>query len=287
MLFDGGTAPLAIVRPETVRAGRPRTEETRCRAAHGLHRHRSGRQVCGSRTTMATSPGTRWAPSCGPRGPGAGARRDRWPRPPARSRTGRAASARQGPHHSRPSRHLGDRGHDEPGQAAWGRRGRHAGRPLRGPQGRPGVHRPDLDKPFRYRDLGSAAYISRGRAVVSTKRLHFGGFLGWVAWLFIHIGFLTGWRNRVGALFSWWFAFVRDIRRERGFTIDEMAIHVYSEQADAAGSGRHAIRRRTQRMDPVVTRTSGPRCLPLLGRRRGRTLVVMVALSHQSQDVRS
>ena len=99
-----------------------------------------------------------------------------------------------------------------------------------------------LDKPFRYHDLGSAAYISRGRAVVSTKRLHFGGFPGWVAWLFIHIGFLTGWRNRVGALFSWWFAFARDIRRERGFTIDDMAIHVYSEQADAADSGRHAIR---------------------------------------------
>ena len=89
------------------------------------------------------------------------------------------------------------------------------------------------DKPFRYRDLGSAAYISRGRAVVSTKRMHFGGFIGWVAWLFIHIGFLTGWRNRVGALFSWWFAFARDLRRERGFTIDDMPIAAYSSQADS------------------------------------------------------
>jgi NADH dehydrogenase len=97
------------------------------------------------------------------------------------------------------------------------------------------------DKPFRYHDLGSAAYISRGRAVVSTRKLHFGGFIGWVAWLFIHIGFLTGWRNRIGALFSWWFAFSRDLRRERGFTIDDMPIRAYSEQADAAGSGRHAI----------------------------------------------
>ena len=97
------------------------------------------------------------------------------------------------------------------------------------------------DKPFRYHDLGSAAYISRGRAVVSTRKLHFGGFIGWVAWIFIHIGFLTGWRNRIGALFSWWFAFARDMRRERGFTIDDMPIRAYSEQADAAGSGRHAI----------------------------------------------
>jgi NADH:quinone reductase (non-electrogenic) len=87
------------------------------------------------------------------------------------------------------------------------------------------------DEPFRYRDLGSAAYICRGRAVVSTKRMHFGGFIGWVAWLFIHIGFLTGWRNRVGALFGWWFAFTRDLRRERGFTIDDMPVAAYSSQA--------------------------------------------------------
>ena len=99
-----------------------------------------------------------------------------------------------------------------------------------------------FDKPFRYHDLGSAAYISRGHAVVSTGKLHFGGFLGWVAWLFIHIGFLTGWRNRIGALFSWWFAFTRDLRRERGLTIDDMPIRAYRKQADAAASGQHAVR---------------------------------------------
>jgi NADH dehydrogenase len=78
------------------------------------------------------------------------------------------------------------------------------------------------DKPFRYRDLGSAAYISRGRAVISAFGLNFGGFLGWLAWLFIHIGFLTGYRNRLGAILGWWFAFTRDLRRERTFTIDDM-----------------------------------------------------------------
>ena len=80
------------------------------------------------------------------------------------------------------------------------------------------------DKPFRYRDLGSAAYISRGHAVVSAFGMNFGGFPGWVAWLFIHIGFLTGIRNRLGAILSWWPAFVRDIRRERTFTIDDMPL---------------------------------------------------------------
>ena len=74
------------------------------------------------------------------------------------------------------------------------------------------------EKPFRYHDLGSAAYISRGRAVVSAGPLEMGGFLGWVTWLFIHIAFLTGYRNRVGALLTWWLTFGRNLRRERTFT---------------------------------------------------------------------
>jgi NADH:ubiquinone reductase (H+-translocating) len=76
------------------------------------------------------------------------------------------------------------------------------------------------DKPFTYHDLGSAAYLSRGKAVVSAGPLKTGGFLGWWVWLFIHIGFLTGYRNRVGAVLSWWFAFTRDLRRERTFTTE-------------------------------------------------------------------
>jgi NADH dehydrogenase len=79
-------------------------------------------------------------------------------------------------------------------------------------------------KPFRYRDLGSAAYISRGNAVVSVSRFRFSGFPGWVVWLFIHIGFLTGYRNRLGALLSWWLAFARNLRRERTFTTRDVAL---------------------------------------------------------------
>jgi NADH dehydrogenase len=86
-------------------------------------------------------------------------------------------------------------------------------------------------KPFRYYDLGSAAYISRGRAVVSVGKLQFAGFPGWVVWLFIHVGFLTGYRNRFGAVLSWWFAFTRDLRRERTFTTRQVGIvrDVYAE----------------------------------------------------------
>ena len=77
-------------------------------------------------------------------------------------------------------------------------------------------------KPFRYIDLGSAAYIARGNAVVSAGRLQLSGFPGWVVWLFIHIAFLTGYRNRVGALLTWRVAFTRDVRRERAYTTREV-----------------------------------------------------------------
>ncbi|MEU6064485.1 NAD(P)/FAD-dependent oxidoreductase [Streptomyces sp. NPDC047082] len=71
--------------------------------------------------------------------------------------------------------------------------------------------------PFRYLDLGSAAYISRGQAVVSFGRVQFGGLPGWLTWLFIHIAFLTGYRNRMGAILTWALAFTRGLRRERPF----------------------------------------------------------------------
>jgi NADH:ubiquinone reductase (H+-translocating) len=85
-----------------------------------------------------------------------------------------------------------------------------------------GEGQPGAPEPFKYHDLGSAAYIARGRAVVSAGRLRLSGFPGWVAWLFVHIAFLTGYRNRVGAILTWWVAFTRDVRRERAFTTHEV-----------------------------------------------------------------
>jgi len=57
--------------------------------------------------------------------------------------------------------------------------------------------------PFKYRDLGSVATVGRFRAVVSLHGLRFGGLAGWLTWAFIHLTFLTGFANRVGALFHW------------------------------------------------------------------------------------
>jgi NADH dehydrogenase len=97
-------------------------------------------------------------------------------------------------------------------------------------------------KPFRYHDLGSAAYISRGNAVMSAGPLKISGFPGWVGWLLIHIAFLTGYRNRLGALLTWWSAFTRDRRRERAFTIREVGVvaDIYSPVIPAARPGEPA-----------------------------------------------
>ena len=97
----------------------------------------------------------------------------------------------------------------------------------------------DSAKPFRYHDLGGAAYISRGNAIMSAGPLQISGFPGWVGWLFIHIAFLTGYRNRLGAILTWWSAFTRDRRRERAFTMRQVGVvtDVYAAVIPAAGHG--------------------------------------------------
>jgi len=73
-------------------------------------------------------------------------------------------------------------------------------------------------KPFRYRDLGTLAVISRFRAVAKVGPLRVGGFLGWLLWLVVHITFLTGFKNRFGALTRWVVSFVGRGRYERALT---------------------------------------------------------------------
>lgn len=56
---------------------------------------------------------------------------------------------------------------------------------------------------FRYRDFGSLASISRSSAVVDLRGLEFSGFAGWLFWLFAHIFFLIGFRNRLAVMWNW------------------------------------------------------------------------------------
>ncbi|MDR7099955.1 NADH dehydrogenase [Lysobacter niabensis] len=61
--------------------------------------------------------------------------------------------------------------------------------------------------PFRYRDFGNLATIGRMAAVVHFGRLRLSGLLAWWFWLFIHIFFLIGFRNRVIVLINWAWAY--------------------------------------------------------------------------------
>ena len=60
---------------------------------------------------------------------------------------------------------------------------------------------------FRYWDKGSMATIGRNRAVADLHIVHFSGLLAWMAWLFVHIIFLVGFRNRIAVLIQWAWAY--------------------------------------------------------------------------------
>src|SRR5881275_1240850 len=57
--------------------------------------------------------------------------------------------------------------------------------------------------PFRFKDPGSMATIGRASAVVDMGWTTMTGYLGWLAWLFIHLLYLIEFENRVLVLFQW------------------------------------------------------------------------------------
>jgi len=71
--------------------------------------------------------------------------------------------------------------------------------------------------PFRYRDLGEMAAVSRTSAVANFRGLQFSGRIGWAMWLFVHLVFLTGFKNRVTTVVHWTITFVGRARGERTF----------------------------------------------------------------------
>jgi NADH dehydrogenase len=58
-------------------------------------------------------------------------------------------------------------------------------------------------KEFKYTDKGSMATIGRHKAVVQVKRLKLRGPIAWFAWLFLHVFYLLGGRNRIGTIADW------------------------------------------------------------------------------------
>jgi NADH:quinone reductase (non-electrogenic) len=72
--------------------------------------------------------------------------------------------------------------------------------------------------PFHYLDKGAMATIGRSRAIAQTGRIHLSGFLAWLAWLFVHIWYLIGFRNRFVVLFTWFWSYVTYRRGARLIT---------------------------------------------------------------------
>ena len=60
---------------------------------------------------------------------------------------------------------------------------------------------------FRYWDKGSMATIGRNKAVADLNFVHLSGLPAWLVWLFVHIIFLVGFRNRLAVLFQWGWAY--------------------------------------------------------------------------------
>lgn len=69
--------------------------------------------------------------------------------------------------------------------------------------------------PFRYKDPGVLAIIGRSAAVVDFGAVRLTGFAGWLVWVFAHILFLIGFRNRVAVFLDWaweWLTYARGAR---------------------------------------------------------------------------
>ena len=89
---------------------------------------------------------------------------------------------------------------------------------------------------FRYRDKGNMATIGRHKAVAVLGSLEMSGWLAWNAWLFVHIMYLVGFRNRISVLVQWayaYFTYQRGVRLITGT--------VKKEQQDAPAPAREAV----------------------------------------------
>ena len=85
------------------------------------------------------------------------------------------------------------------------------------------------------------ATISRFHAVVSFKGIRASGFLGWLMWLVVHITFLTGFKNRLSALFHWAGTFLAGGRAERTITMRQVIGRVAIDEAGGDEFTRNII----------------------------------------------
>ncbi|CAM2891015.1 NAD(P)/FAD-dependent oxidoreductase [Prescottella defluvii] len=97
--------------------------------------------------------------------------------------------------------------------------------------------RPGDRQPFKYFDKGSMATISRHSAVAKVGKLEISGFIGWIAWLVIHLMYLIGFRSRLSTVISWTVSFLGRGRAQMASTEQQVfarnAIDLLQEQSRA------------------------------------------------------
>jgi len=71
---------------------------------------------------------------------------------------------------------------------------------------------------FKYWDKGTMATIGRSAAVAQIGKLKLSGYPAWLAWLFVHLIFLVGFRNRTAVLFQWAYSYFSNRRSARIIT---------------------------------------------------------------------
>ncbi|MEC7772741.1 MAG: NAD(P)/FAD-dependent oxidoreductase [Bacteroidota bacterium] len=70
-------------------------------------------------------------------------------------------------------------------------------------------------KPFVYKDKGSMATVGRNKAVVDLPKFKFQGVFAWFVWMFVHLYFLIGFRDRVVVFINWVYNYIRFDREAR------------------------------------------------------------------------
>ena len=92
-------------------------------------------------------------------------------------------------------------------------------------------------QPFRYRDKGSMATVSRFHAVASIGRWDVTGIVAWFLWLGVHLVYLIGFKNRVTTLLHWAVSFVGRGRSERTATLQQVRARTALLDQDAGRTG--------------------------------------------------
>ena len=99
---------------------------------------------------------------------------------------------------------------------------------------------PDSRPAFHYWNKGSLATIGRAAAVADFGKIHISGFVAWLAWLFIHIFFLIGFRNRLLVFIQWAWSYFTYERSARLITGSNYLPGWAAHQPDAASVARNA-----------------------------------------------